>query len=97
MPDTVPAEVKQRRLTEVIAVQRRITGEILAAQVGRTERILIEGPSRRSPDELLGRTDTFRPVIVPGGPGVVPGALLDVVIERCTSATLIGRVLEPVA
>jgi tRNA-2-methylthio-N6-dimethylallyladenosine synthase len=97
MPDTVPAEVKQRRLTEVIAVQRRITGEILAAQVGRTERILIEGPSRRSPDELLGRTDTFRPVIVPAGPGVVPGALLEVVIERCTPATLMGRVLEPVA
>jgi tRNA-2-methylthio-N6-dimethylallyladenosine synthase len=93
MPDTVPAEVKQRRLAEVIAVQRRITGEILAAQVGKRERVMVESPSRRSDDELLTRTDTFRSVIVPAGPGLSPGAFADVVIERCTSATLVGRVV----
>jgi tRNA-2-methylthio-N6-dimethylallyladenosine synthase len=93
MPDTVPAEVKQRRLAEVIAVQRRITGEILAGQVGKRERVMIEGPSRRSELELLGRTDTFRSVIVPAGPGIAPGAFVDVLLERCTSATLVGRVV----
>ena len=93
MPDTVPAEVKQRRLAEVIAVQRRITGEILAAQVGKRERVMVESPSRRSGDELLTRTDTFRSVIVPAGPGLAPGAFAEVVIERCTSATLVGRVV----
>ena len=93
MPDTVPAEVKQRRLAEVIAVQRRITGEILAAQVGRRERVMVESPSRRSGDELLTRTDTFRSVIVPAGPDLAPGAFAEVVIERCTSATLVGRVV----
>jgi len=65
MPDNVPAEVKQRRLAQVIDLQRQITGEIHAAQVGRCERVLLEMPSRRSPDELLGRTDSFRSVIVP--------------------------------
>ena len=39
MPDTVPPDVKQRRLAEVIALQQRITGEIMAAQVGRRERV----------------------------------------------------------
>jgi len=91
MPDTVPAETKQRRLAEVIAVQRRISTEILATQVGRRERVLVEGPSRRSDSELLARTDTFRSVIVPGA-GLAPGALVDVVIERASPATLFGRV-----
>ena len=50
MPDDVPAEVKQRRLAEVIALQERITGEIFAAQVGKRERVLIEQPSKRSAD-----------------------------------------------
>jgi tRNA-2-methylthio-N6-dimethylallyladenosine synthase len=93
MPDTVPEEVKQRRLAEVIAVQRRITGEINAAQLGRRERVLIESVSRRSADEYLGRTDTFRSVIVPAGPGVAPGALVDVVIARANAATLFGTVV----
>jgi len=93
MPDTVPAVTKQRRLAEVIAVQRRITGEILAAQVGKRERVMVEAPSRRSADEWLTRTDTFRSVIVGATPGLQPGMFADVVIERCTSATLLGRVV----
>jgi tRNA-2-methylthio-N6-dimethylallyladenosine synthase len=94
MPDTVPEAVKQRRLTEVIALQRQVSAELNRAQVGRRERVLIEGRSRRSPDELLARTDAFRPVILPAGPGVTPGALADVVIERANAATLFGRVME---
>jgi len=90
MPDTVPEAEKQRRLAEVIALQKEITGAIMAAQIGKTERVLVEHPSKRSPDELLGRTDAFRAVVVPAGPGVAPGALLDVVIQRATSATLFG-------
>jgi tRNA-2-methylthio-N6-dimethylallyladenosine synthase len=91
IPDTVPDAVKQRRLGEVIALQHRITGEIMAAQVGKTERVLVEHPSKRSPDEYLARTDTFRAVVVPAGAGVAPGALIDVAIERATTATLFGR------
>jgi tRNA-2-methylthio-N6-dimethylallyladenosine synthase len=94
MPDTVPEAVKQRRLAEVIAVQRRVCGEINAAQVGRRETLLIESPSRRSDREFLGRTDTFRSVIVPAGEGVFPGALVNVVIERANAATLFGRVVS---
>ena len=93
MPDTVPEAVKQRRLSEVIAVQRRVSGEINAAQVGRRDTVLIESTSKRSDREFLGRTEGFRSVIVPAGEGVFPGALLDVVIERANAATLFGRVV----
>ena len=90
MPDTIPADVKQRRLAEVIALQQRITGEIMAAQVGRRERVLIEHTAKRDPNQLMGRTETFRPVIVPAAPGVAPGVLVDVTITRATHKTLFG-------
>jgi tRNA-2-methylthio-N6-dimethylallyladenosine synthase len=95
LPDDVPAAVKQRRLAEVFAVQQRVTGEIFAAQVGRRERILIEQTSKRAADELMGRTDTFRTVIVPAAPGLGPGALVDVTIARATTATLFGVLEAP--
>jgi tRNA-2-methylthio-N6-dimethylallyladenosine synthase len=90
MPDTVPPAVKQRRLADVIARQQRITGEIMAAQVGRRERILIEHASKRDANQLMGRTDTFRSVIVPAAPGLEAGALVDVTITGATTATLFG-------
>ena len=91
MPDTVPEDVKKRRLAEVIALQKRITGEIHAGLVGSRQRVLVEGPSKRSPREFLARTDGFRSVILQEGPGVIPGALLDVTIGRATSATLFAE------
>ena len=93
LPDDVPEDVKQRRLAEVIALQQRITGEIYRAQSGRRERVLIEGRSKRSADELFGRTDAFRSVIVPVVAGVGPGSLVDVVIERATFATLFATIV----
>jgi tRNA-2-methylthio-N6-dimethylallyladenosine synthase len=90
LPDTVPAEIKQRRLAEVIAVQQRITGEIMAAQIGKRERLLVEQRSKRSADELMARTDAFRAVIIPAAPGVGPGSLVDATIVRATHKTLIG-------
>jgi len=95
MPDTVSAEVKSRRLSEVIALQQRITGEIMTAQIGRRERILIENPSkhggqqRRDSHQVMGRTDAFRPVIVPSA-GLAPGQLVAVTITGATHKTLTG-------
>jgi tRNA-2-methylthio-N6-dimethylallyladenosine synthase len=90
MPDTVPPEVKSRRLSEVIALQQRITGEIMRAQIGRRERILIENPSRQGGHQLMGRTDGFRPVIVPAA-GLAPGELVEVTITGATHKTLSGQ------
>jgi tRNA-2-methylthio-N6-dimethylallyladenosine synthase len=93
MPDDVPPEVKQARLAHIIEVQRGITGEIHAAQVGRRESVLLETRSRRSQDELLGRADSFRSVIVPARPGVGVGDIVDVVVERANAATLFGSIV----
>jgi len=90
LPDDVTAEVKQQRLARVIERQRKITAETYAGLVGRRERVLCESVSRRSPGELLGRTDGFRPVIVTAD-GVGVGDLVDVDIHRVGPGTLYGR------
>lgn len=92
LPDDVAPEVKQQRLARIIEAQRKITAQIYEAQVGRRERVLCESVSRRSPNELLGRTDAFRPVIVTAH-GVAPGDLVDVDIYRAGPGTLYGRPL----
>jgi tRNA-2-methylthio-N6-dimethylallyladenosine synthase len=91
LPDDVPADIKQRRLATIIEEQRKITSEIYASLVGQRERVLCELPARRTPTELLGRTDNYRPVIVSGGAAL--GDLVDVVIDRAGPATLYGRPL----
>jgi tRNA-2-methylthio-N6-dimethylallyladenosine synthase len=89
LADDVPAAVKQRRLSEIVALQERISAEVFAAHVGRRERVLVHGPSKRDPAQLMGRTDGFKTVILPAGLGEV-GALVDVTIDRATMATLIA-------
>jgi tRNA-2-methylthio-N6-dimethylallyladenosine synthase len=84
--DVAPAE-KQRRLQEIVQLQEQISAEVFAGHVGRRERVLVHGPSKRDPAQLMGRTDGFKTVILPAGVGAV-GALVDVTIERATMATL---------
>lgn len=90
LPDDVPADTKRRRLAEIVALQERISGEVFGAHVGRRERVLVHGPSRRRATQMMGRTDGFKTVILPDGVGA-PGELVDVVIERATMATLFAR------
>jgi tRNA-2-methylthio-N6-dimethylallyladenosine synthase len=87
LPDDVPPAIKQRRLAEIVARQEQISAEVFAAHVGRRQRVLVHGPSKRDPAQLMGRTDGFKTVILPAGVGAV-GALVDVTIERATMATL---------
>ena len=87
LPDDVPPALKQRRLSEIVALQEQISTEVYAAQVGRRERVLVHGPSKRDPAQLMGRTDGFKTVILPAGVGGV-GAVVDVTITRATMATL---------
>jgi tRNA-2-methylthio-N6-dimethylallyladenosine synthase len=92
LPDDVPPEVKKRRLAEIVALQERISAEVFAAQVGKRERVLVTGPSKRDPAQLIGRTDGFKTVILPAGVGAI-GEFVDVTIERATMATLFARAL----
>jgi tRNA-2-methylthio-N6-dimethylallyladenosine synthase len=89
LPDDVPPAVKQRRLTEIVALQDRISSEVFAAQVGRRARVLVHGAEQAQPAELMGRTDDWKTVILPAGVGAI-GELIDVTITRSTQATLFG-------
>lgn len=66
MEDSVPREVKERRLERVIEVQERITREQLAAYVGSAQEVLIDGINLRDAGAMNGRTEGFRPVSVTG-------------------------------
>jgi len=87
LPDDVSPEIKAKRLSEIVALQESISAEVFAAHVGKRERVLVHGPSKRDPNQLMGRTDGFKTVILPAGVGAV-GELVDVTIRRATMATL---------
>lgn len=87
LPDDVAPEVKARRLAEIVEVQNRISADVFAGHVGRRERVLVTGPSKRDPAQLIGRTDGFKTVILPAGVGAV-GEFVDVTIGRANMATL---------
>jgi tRNA-2-methylthio-N6-dimethylallyladenosine synthase len=93
MGDDVPDDVKGRRLEEVIALQRRISLERNRELLGSEATILLEGPSKRSDAEWMGRTDANRTVIIPKGPFEV-GDTIRVRIVSATSATLFGSVVD---
>jgi tRNA-2-methylthio-N6-dimethylallyladenosine synthase len=90
LPDDVPPSVKKRRLAEIVALQERISAEKFAAVIGRSERVLVHGPSRRDPAQLVGRTDGFKSVILPRGVGQL-GEVVEVKIARATMATLFAE------
>ncbi|MEE9226014.1 MAG: tRNA (N6-isopentenyl adenosine(37)-C2)-methylthiotransferase MiaB [Bacteroidota bacterium] len=87
--DDVPDEVKVARLNEIIELQQRISLEKNQSMIGEVVEVLVEGRSRRSPDEYVGRTDTNRAVIFPKAE-CNPGDYLRVRVERVNSATLFG-------
>jgi tRNA-2-methylthio-N6-dimethylallyladenosine synthase len=87
LADDVPAATKQQRLAQIVALQERISAEVFAAHVGRRERVLVLGPSKRNPRQMMGRTDGFKSVILPEDLGR-PGELVNVTITRATMATL---------
>lgn len=93
IPDDVSPEIKKRRLHEIIKLQSGISREVYAEAVGKTERVLIHSLSKRSDQELMGRTDGFKTVIVPKE-GLAPGDFCDIKIARSTMATLFADGLE---
>lgn len=89
MEDTLSEEEKGRRVWEVTELQHAISLEQNRRLIGQTMRVLVEGPSRKSPLEYTGRTDANRTVVFPHE-SEEPGDLTDVRIDRANSATLFG-------
>jgi tRNA-2-methylthio-N6-dimethylallyladenosine synthase len=88
--DDVPENIKSQRLSEMIALQNRLSARSKKHDVGKTFEVLIEGTSKRSEEFLSGRTSQNKVVVFPGDKHH-KGEYVNVTIERCTSATLIGR------
>ena len=91
-PDDVPAVVKTARLNEIIALQNRLSRESNERDLGKTFKVLVEGVSKRSPDELFGRTGSNKVCVFPSA-GHRPGDYVRVEAVSCTSATLISRIV----
>jgi tRNA-2-methylthio-N6-dimethylallyladenosine synthase len=92
--DDTPHEVKLRRLQQVQATIEASMRRISEQRVGKVQRILVEGASRKDPGELTGRTECNRSVNFPGGPNAqrLVGRMLDVRITEARSHSLRGEV-----
>lgn len=88
--DDVPESVKSERLSEMIALQNKLSAKSKKNDIGMVFDVLIEGLSRRSVEYLSGRTSQNKVVVFPGV-DFKKGEYVRVFIERCTSATLIGK------
>ena len=90
LEDDIPEAVKKRRLQEIIDLQNSISDKHYQDTVGTVVEVLAESESRRSSEQLMGRTDTNR-VVVFEREHYQAGDRLNVLISSATSATLIGR------
>ena len=91
--DDIPEEIKQNRLQQIVAKQQEYSFYRMQARIGKVEKVLIEGYSKKSDKDYCGRSDQNAMVIFPVGENYKPGQYVNVLIERSTSATLIGKVV----
>ena len=90
--DDVPENIKAARLDEIIALQNKLSAKTKKQDVGRIFEVLIEGRSKRSADHMSGRTSQNKVVVFPGA-NRRKGEFVNVLINRSTSATLIGEII----
>ena len=93
MKDDIPADVKQRRLAEIVALQRELSHFRTQEFVGKTMKILIEGDSKKSDQHWKGRNTQNTMAIFPKTGNEKIGDFVMVKIEDCTSATLLGEII----
>jgi tRNA-2-methylthio-N6-dimethylallyladenosine synthase len=92
--DDVPEDVKKRRLSEIIEQQMNIQEELNKKEIGRRHLVLVEGTSKRSDEQLCGRTDTNKMVVFDREEHIEKGDYVEVTITDCTSATLMGDLIK---
>jgi tRNA-2-methylthio-N6-dimethylallyladenosine synthase len=91
LEDTVTSEEKHARLSRLQALINANAAKISQSMVGSVQRVLVEGPSRKNPNELTGKTENMRSVNFPA-PARLVGRFVDVVITEALSNSLRGRV-----
>ncbi|PAW92429.1 tRNA (N6-isopentenyl adenosine(37)-C2)-methylthiotransferase MiaB [Mucilaginibacter sp. MD40] len=91
--DDIPEPIKAMRLKQVVAKQQQYSYVRLQQHLGRVEKVLIEGYSKKSDKDYCGRNDKNAMVVFPVQEGYKPGQYANVLVERCTTATLIGKII----
>lgn len=93
LPDNIPEEVKLRRLAEIIDLQNELSNESNQRDIGKVFEVLVEGFSKRSKEQLFGRTSQNKVVIFPRLNRRI-GETIKVKVISASSATLFGEVVE---
>ncbi len=91
--DDVPEDIKTRRLNEIIALQQVLSEKANASKVGKVFEVLIEGTSKKSPNDLFGRSSQNNTIVFPKKT-YKKGDLVNVKVLKHTSATLIGEIVD---
>ena len=92
-PDDIPYEVKTARLNEIIALQGRMSLKSNEKEIGKIHKVLVEGPSKKNPQELCGRAASNKMCVFPSR-GEKPGDYCLVKVVSVTSATLLCDRIE---
>ena len=90
--DDTPHSVKLKRLQHLQSVIDKNVEAISASRLGTLQRVLVEGPARKTPNALFGRTECNRPVVF-SGPGRLVGQLVDIRITEAPMRSLRGEVV----
>ncbi|MBW7952803.1 MAG: radical SAM protein, partial [Chitinophagaceae bacterium] len=92
--DDIPEEVKKRRLAEVVEMQNKLSAKSNAKDVGKTFKILIEGNSKKSDTDWMGRNSQNKVIVFPKeNYNLKKGDYVQVKVNSCTQATLLGEVV----
>ncbi|MEP6749766.1 MAG: tRNA (N6-isopentenyl adenosine(37)-C2)-methylthiotransferase MiaB [Bacteroidota bacterium] len=93
--DDIPEDVKLRRLQEIIALHRIHSLQSMQRDVGKTFKVLIEGPSKKSDHDWAGRNDQNKVLVFPKeNYQLKVGDYVTVQVNECTAGTLLGRIIE---
>ncbi len=93
LPDNISEETKVRRLNEIIALQNQLSLTSNQRDIGKMVEVLVEGVSKRSKEQLYGRTSQYKTVVFPRGTAKI-GDLVHVRILSASAATLIGEQVD---
>ena len=92
LPDNIPEEEKIRRLNEIIALQNQLSLESNQREIGKTVEVLVEGFSKRSHDDMYGRTEQYKTVVFPRTDQKI-GDLVKIQVLEASAATLRGKIV----
>jgi tRNA-2-methylthio-N6-dimethylallyladenosine synthase len=94
--DDILADIKQKRLEEIVLMQNELSFISNKKDLGKSFRVLIEGNSKRSESHWMGRNSQNKVIVFPkiAGSDLKPGSYTSVLVDNCTQATLLGKIIE---